>query len=146
MRINVDYSDIESFSIRVDRYKSTHKQDIKKAVKTSAYNIAKGAQSNLTSNGSVNKGHLRRSIQVKLAGEFDAEIGSSLNYASAVEKGSKPHVIKPKYKKALSWKGISHPVQKVNHKGNKAKPYLLPAAKKEMPNFIRNLKEVVKIK
>ena len=60
-----------------------------------------------------------------------------------VEYGTKAHIIKAKNKKALYWKGASHPVKSVRHPGSKAKPYLIPAFESEKDNLIKNLKEVI---
>ncbi|RPE39746.1 hypothetical protein EDD90_2763 [Streptomyces sp. Ag109_O5-1] len=48
-------------------------------------------------------------------------------YAAYVELGTKPHVIYPKDKQALFWKGAAHPVGMVNHPGTKPRPFLRPA-------------------
>jgi hypothetical protein len=45
-------------------------------------------------------------------------------YWATVEYGSVPHVIRPKYKKALYWPGALHPVRKVNHPGTPSQPFM----------------------
>lgn len=54
--------------------------------------------------------------------------GSERPYAAAHQFGAttSPHVIKPKFKKALSWPGAKHPVKSVNHPGSKisARPFM----------------------
>lgn len=63
------------------------------------------------------------------AGEIEGEWGSyGVKYARWIEEGTRPHVILPRNKKALYWKGAAHPVRMVNHPGTKARPYLIPAA------------------
>jgi len=37
-----------------------------------------------------------------------------------VEYGTRPHIIRPKHKKALYWVGARHPVNKVHHPGTRA--------------------------
>lgn len=44
-------------------------------------------------------------------------------YAIFVIKGTRPHEILPKIRKALYWEGASHPVTKVYHPGTKANDY-----------------------
>lgn len=78
----------------------------------------------------VDTGRLRSSIVSRAEGggrQLGYVVGSNVSYAAAVEYGTSPHVIKPKYKKALFWPGASHPVAQVNHPGTKAKPFLRPA-------------------
>ena len=69
---------------------------------------------------------------------------SNIEYAIIVEKGSKPHIIRPKNKKALYWEGAKRPVKLVNHPGSRAKPFLIPAFESEKDKFIENLKEAIK--
>ena len=45
-------------------------------------------------------------------------------YFNYVEFGTLPHVIRPKNKKALYWKGLDHPVKLVNHPGNAPNPFV----------------------
>jgi hypothetical protein len=40
--------------------------------------------------------------------------------ALIIEKGSRPHLIEPRTKKALAWPGAEHPVRRVRHPGTKA--------------------------
>lgn len=55
-------------------------------------------------------------------------VGSlDVNYSTHVELGTPPHVIKPRFKRALYWEGADHPVAKVNHPGTQPAPYLRPA-------------------
>ena len=142
--IRVDYSDLNKLTVSLRKLSDEAESNVNKAIKDSAFNIQRSAMSNLASNGSVKTGHLRRSISVDM-GNLEATIHTSnVKYAVMVEKGTKAHIIKPKSKKALYWKGASHPVKQVNHPGSKAKPYLIPAFEKEVPYFVDKLKDVVK--
>jgi hypothetical protein len=105
--------------------------------------IEASAKDNLTKNKSINTGHLRRGIATDIGNMEVTVHTSNIKYAPMVEYGTRSHIIKPKNKKALYWKGAAHPVKKVNHPGSKAKPYLIPAFEKEIPYFIDKLKEVV---
>ena len=141
--IKIDSSDLNKFSVMLGELPDEIKDNVRKVVKNSALNIEKNAKSNLTSNKSVVTGHLRRGIATKI-GDMEATIHTSnIKYASMVEKGTRAHIIRPKSKKALYWKGASHPVKQVNHPGSKAKPYLIPAFEKEVPYFVEKLKEAV---
>lgn len=55
---------------------------------------------------------------------FQATWGPTVNYAAAVEFGTKPHIIKPVNKKALFWQGAKHPVRQVRHPGSPPNPYM----------------------
>ena len=142
--IKIDTSELNKFSVYLKTKSEEDEKKIQKVLKNSAMTIQKNAISNLTNNGSVNTGHLRRSISTKM-GDMEATIHTSnLKYAPMVEFGTRPHIIRAKNKKALYWKGAKHPVKQVNHPGNKAKPYLIPAFDKEKDQFLEKLKEVIK--
>lgn len=78
----------------------------------------------------VRTGRLRSSITFALGQDGEglfADVGTNVSYARYVELGTRPHVIRPRTRKALAWKGARHPVRKVNHPGSKPHPFLRPA-------------------
>ena len=141
IKINAD--ELNKFSVEVIKLSDEVEEDVKKVVKNSAFNIEKNAKSNLTKNKSVATGHLRRGISTDIKGLGATIHTSNIKYARGVEEGTRSHIIRPKNKKALYWKGAKHPVKKVNHPGSKAKPYLIPAFEKEKDQFLEKLKEVI---
>lgn len=145
MKIKIDVDELEQFSVKIKGKAASCVSDIALAVKKSTLSVERQAKSNLTANGSVKTGHLRRSIAHKLTNDTGIVHTSNVKYAIGVEKGTRAHTIKPKNKKALYWKGAKHPVKSVRHPGSKAKPYLIPALKAEQPKFIQNLKEAIKL-
>jgi HK97 gp10 family phage protein len=86
-------------------------------------------------------GHLGRSIKAGRVTKRSATVEANARYAAYVEFGTKPHVIRPKTKKALAWapsgqtrlsgrprKGAKRIFATiVNHPGTKAQPFLRPA-------------------
>ena len=137
--IKIDSTDLNKFSVILGKLPDEIKDDVRKVVKNSAFNIERNAKSS----ASVKTGHLRRSISTKM-GDMEATIHTSnLKYAPMVEFGTKPHIIRAKNKKALYWKGAKYPVKSVRHPGGKAKPYLIPAFEKEKDQFLEKLKEVI---
>jgi HK97 gp10 family phage protein len=79
----------------------------------------------------VDTGRLRSSIvhRVEERGTrfYDVSVGTNVNYAEDVEKGTRPHRIYPRNKKALYWPGAMHPVAYVDHPGTRPQPFLEPA-------------------
>lgn len=95
---------------------------------------------------------LARSIAPYRVNAREAVVRASAHYAAYVERGTRPHVIRPRNAKALRFpaRGVSTTLagrvrasearklgrgaytfaRSVNHPGTKAKPYLLPAARK----------------
>ena len=142
--IKVNVNELEKFSVELVKLSDETEDNVKKVVKNSAFNIEKNAKSNLTKNKSVATGHLRRGISTDIKGLEATIHTSNIKYAPMVEYGTKAHIIRPKNKRFLYWKGAKHPVKKVNHPGSKAKPYLIPAFEKEKDQFLEKLKEVIK--
>lgn len=144
MSINfkVECDDLTTFKIKIDNKKSNLNSKIKEAIEKSTLSIQREARNNLKNNGSVDTGHLRRSIGRRVSYTEGEVHTSNVKYAIYVEKGTKPHVIRPRRKKYLYWEGASHPVKKVNHPGTEAKPYLIPAFKKEKPEFIKRIQKL----
>jgi HK97 gp10 family phage protein len=141
--IKIDSSDLNKFSIYLSKKSDGDTKKIQKVLKNAGMNIEAEAKDNLTSNNSVNTGHLRRSIGNFRRGMTVTVHTSNVKYAVIVEKGSKAHVIRPKNKKALYWEGAKRPVKLVNHPGSRAKPFLIPAFESEKDKFIENLKEAI---
>ena len=142
IKINAD--ELNKFSVELVKLSNETEDNVKQVVKNSAFNIQKNAMSNLTKNKSVDTGHLRRAISTDIKGLEATIHTSNVKYASMAEYGTKAHIIRPKNKKFLYWKGAKHPVKQVNHPGSRAKPYLIPAFEKEKDQFLEKLKEVIK--
>ena len=95
----------------------------------------------------VQTGNLRRSIRIGTVSDTQAQViaggAGGVGYAMYVELGTKPHVIVPRNRKVLAWGGArrlsgslrsgakaTNFARRVRHPGTKAKPYLLPGAKR----------------
>jgi hypothetical protein len=77
----------------------------------------------------VDTGRLRGSIKTKRTLSIRGPqytVYTNVTYAPYVENGTRPHVIRPKTKKALRFKigGNIVIVAKVNHPGTRAQPFL----------------------
>jgi HK97 gp10 family phage protein len=108
------------------RYLGRMSDDVKRAVERTRIDV----QNEARRRAPVDTGRLRSSIVSRSEGSGRSvgyAVGTNVNYAAAVEYGTAPHVIKPRYKQALYWPGAAHPVAQVNHPGTKAQPFLRPA-------------------
>lgn len=115
------------------------------ALKSTATDIAKDAQSNIKKN-SYKTGKLYKSVGITYGKQGTrAIIEAKAEHGSFIEEGTKAHIIRPKNKKALRFKGGSKYVfaKEVKHPGTKAKPFMQPAFDKNIPNFIKRLEGVV---
>ena len=141
IKINAD--ELNKFSVEIPKLYEKNETLVRQTVKNSAFNIQKNAKTNLTKNKSVATGHLRRGISTDIKGLEATIHTSNIKYAPGVEYGTKAHIIRPKNKRFLYWKGAKHPVKQVNHPGSKAKPYLIPAFEKVKDQFLEKLREVI---
>ncbi|MFF7534876.1 HK97 gp10 family phage protein [Streptomyces bobili] len=108
------------------RYFGRMSDDVARAVDRTRIDV----QNEARRRAPVDTGRLRSSIVSRAEGggrSVGYVIGSNVNYSAAVEYGTAPHVIKPKYKRALYWPGAAHPVAQVNHPGTRPQPFLRPA-------------------
>jgi phage gpG-like protein len=88
--------------------------------------------------------NLKNSIAHEVVGGTVARIGSPVEYAAAVELGTKPHIIEPKNAEALKFEigGKTVFAKRVNHPGTQAHPFLRPAVfnnKQKIIGFFKNL-------
>lgn len=142
--IKINTNEIDRFAVELIKLSEESKDNVQKAVKKSAFNIEAKAKNNLKANRSVVTRNLSLGVKTEVKGLEATVHTSNVKYAIIVEKGSKPHIIRPKKKKALYWEGASRPVKMVNHPGTKPKPFLIPAFESEKDKFIENLKEAIK--
>ena len=138
MKISID-SDLEKILKKFNNDEKIMKE-ASKIVKKTLYNIEKDAKHNLDENGNVDTGRLKGSITTNIIGQFSGEVGTNVDYADAIESGSRPHVIKGN--EYLYWEGAEHPVRQVNHPGTKASPYMEPAAIRNEEKFNSDIKKL----
>ena len=88
---------------------------------------------------------LGKSITYEVKGN-KVSIFSPLPYATSVEFGTRPHMIRPKKAKALHWKGAFTGddifAQRVQHPGSQALPHMRPAMmllRKELPLLMQKV-------
>lgn len=87
-------------------------------------------------------GNLQRSIAPGAISDQSAQVEVRVPYAAAMERGSKPHIIRPKNARVLAWGGerrlsgrlrsgskATNFATLVHHPGNRPYPYLVPGAK-----------------
>ena len=89
-------------------------------------------------------GNLGRTIQLGSVTPTRAETIATADYAAFVERGTRPHEIRPRNRKALRWSadgstrltgaprkgGRVRFAKRVQHPGTRAQPFMLPGAQK----------------
>lgn len=86
--------------------------------------------------------HARQSIHSGVEGrgrELTLFLAHGVKYGAFLEEGTPPHIIRPKNKKVLYWKGAAHPVKQVNHPGTKAYPILEDTIKSNKNRLINDI-------
>ncbi|MEM7296009.1 MAG: hypothetical protein AAF330_05195 [Pseudomonadota bacterium] len=94
-----------------------------------ALQIAEKLREIATRQGNVpyDKGDLAKAHVSEPVGTTDARLAVNTPYARAVHDGRGPVTIKPKRKKALTWRGRNHPVKSVKQPARKGNPWLARA-------------------
>ena len=132
----------------METYGSTVSKEVHGAIVRSTYRVGGRARQNAP----VNFGRLRQSIREKTS-KLQGEISVNVDYAGAVEFGTKAHIIRPNRKKALAFKpggGFRFwdesgrvVVRSVKHPGTRAQPYLGPALEAEVRPLTKKIKDII---
>jgi hypothetical protein len=117
---------------------------VEKAPKGMMRELGLRAVSNQKHLSPVRTGNLRRTIHLDSASATEAVTVASAKYASAVEFGTGPHIIRPKRRKVLRFKtgGSVIFARFVNHPGTRAQPFMVPGARKALDDM--GVKAIVK--
>ena len=89
-------------------------------------NVTREIEADIKRNAPVDSGELVGSVRRR-----GTVITIDADHWHFVEYGTKPHIIRPRVKKALWWPDAHHPVKKVYHPGTAAQPYIRPAVNKQ---------------
>lgn len=79
-----------------------------------AEETANDARQNIISAGLVRSGDLLGSVR-----QSGTRVYIGTDHWAPIEHGAHRHTIRPRFKKALWWPGLEHPVGSVNHPGNR---------------------------
>lgn len=156
IEIRIDSTELNKALKNIGRYSLEKQQQISKQIVTSGFNIQRNARNNLRR--VVKRGASPRAesaIRFQSLGKFVARVIADFYYAVFIEHATRPHIIRPKKKKALAWGrtiGLTtefiekkeHLAKRVSHPGTKAKPFMEPAAETERPKFINAIKQILK--
>jgi HK97 gp10 family phage protein len=163
MRVSFKVKGLEEAIQSIADWSEEKVQAVKDAVNESALNIQTAAKQNLTSNGNVDNGRLRSSIQIEPASSdhMKLTVGTNVFYAPYVEWGTGVYATHPTIpgrqtpwafpvaaasdKKHYNWRVIEIDGQPYYlTKGAKPHPFLFPAAEAEKNNYVRNIGEALR--
>lgn len=132
----------------LEKFNTDAIKEIQRVVVRSTYRVGARARKKAP----VNFGKLRSSIREKVS-KMTGEISVNVDYAGAVEFGTKAHIIRPRKKKALAftpgggfrfWDESGRIIRKsVKHPGTQAQPYLRPAVQEEEKTFQLAVKKAI---
>ena len=119
--------------------------DIQEQIEKALPRIAIRMQNELILAAPVDTGRLRNSI--KVSADEDGIIIFMVDYAKFVEFGSPPHVIKPKDRKALRFKGSRKGkkfvfAKEVKHPGSRPNPFIRNTIQNKLRNII--IEEIIR--
>jgi hypothetical protein len=103
--------------------KDVPKEVIREGFEEVAPETEKRVKGSITTNGFVKSRELLKSVNSNVQ-ENSLAVGAIPFYAAILERGARPHKIKAKQKRLLSWTGIQHPIKEVNHPGFRGKKFL----------------------
>lgn len=148
--ISIDSREMQRFIKDIDKFSEDKQSGIRREISRASYSI----QAKAKEEAPVKKGFLRNSIDVIIQNSgVTGQIIVKRNYGIFVHEGTRPHIILPKNKRVLAWRGMSISgkrskeytfASKVNHPGTKANPFLARAADKERPIYQQNLINIFK--
>lgn len=135
----------------LQRYQERIRAEAVKGLAEEALKVQKNAKENLTESGAVHMGRLRSSIKVRSKASGKVwEIYTNVNYAKAVEFGSRPHF--PPIAPLSDWsrKKLGQDLgfviaRKIAREGTPAKPYMFPALEKERPNMAKEVGSSIRV-
>jgi phage gpG-like protein len=113
----------------MSKFQDAIKQMQKKREKT-AETLAFFLEAEAKQKVKVKTGDLRRKITSETqhtSTSSKAKVGTNVEYAQALEEGSKPHAINYSKPQHLNIEGRWVTVKKINHPGTKAQPFLKPS-------------------
>jgi HK97 gp10 family phage protein len=116
--------------------------NVKPLINAALYNSVTLTQKNIRQESPHKTGNLQRSVLTTVSYP-SATVQSQEKYADFVESGTKAHLILPKTKKALFWKGAMNPYRAVHHPGTKANPFFSRGVTKSETGILEQFTKVI---
>lgn len=142
INFDVPKSQQRKFERELKQYMKKNRKEFEHRVRQSTAAMHKMA----VNNAPRKNGDLRKKIKFDVSDrQLTGAVISNAEYSAAVEKGTKPHVIRPIKKKVLANPETGEIFgKKVDHPGTRAQPFMFPAWKKAQKDFLKGLRRVFK--
>ncbi len=115
--------------------------EAKPIINAALFNAVTLTQKNIRAEAPHKTGALQRSVLTNVSYP-SAIVNTDEKYAAMVEGGTKPHLIVPKNKKALFWKGALNPYKAVQHPGTKANPFFQRGVEQSINGILEQFTKV----
>jgi HK97 gp10 family phage protein len=132
MGFNVEVKGLKELERDMKRAGGNAKPLIKAALFNSSREIQKNVRREAPHRTGALQGHVLTEIDYP-----QAIVSVDEKYGEFVEYGTRPHLIRPKNKKALFWKGALSPYAVVKHPGTKANPFFKRGFERS-ENYVKN--------
>jgi hypothetical protein len=131
-QITFEIPQAREFLRALDQNPQTTVRELQRALTKSAFEVERRSKQE----SPVRTTRLRSSISTDIQ-PLRAIIAPHVKYAFYVHEGTAAHVILPRRKRALFWKGAAHPVRQVFHPGTKANPFMKRGFRRAEPRIGR---------
>lgn len=126
------------------KYPSKVAGGVQKAIQRSILIIESRAKREAPVNKQTGGGNLRQSIKSSMRGKASGEVSVGAEYAVYVHEGTRPHEIRPVYKKALANTRTGQFFGRlVMHPGTKANPFLERAVQQSEGDVNREFDKIL---
>lgn len=140
--IDIDGSDFAEFADNLREAAANLDEAVDAALQKTALQVERSAKQKAP----VDTGTLRASITNRPIDDGYV-VGTNVEYAAAVEFGTRPHVITPNQADALAFEGQAGELifrQRVEHPGTEAQPFLRPALRDHESDLTENIDEAIR--
>jgi len=148
IQLNIPRSEVKRFENELKRYAKRNNKEVSFQLQNATLTAERLAKKKapIGPPGKGPRGNLKRHIRSEMASTgMTGAVLSGARYSSAVEYGTKPHIIRAKNKKVLANVNTGQFFgKKVRHPGTDAHPFLAPALKFGYKKLIENLEKVFK--
>lgn len=141
--ITITVQNFEEIKRKFRDFEPKLEKEMKIALNKSLLWILRLTKENINMMTKTHTAMLKNRWAIKLD-SFKGKLYSLVFYAVYVHEGTRPHVILPKIKQALYWKGAKYPVKIVHHPGTSPRKFLEKAVLMSLDKVKEFLNEAIK--
>lgn len=150
---------MQAYKIKINNLDTVHRifkaapvkmtSELQRAISATVVSLERNIKREAPVNKQTGGGSLRQSIRGQVTGIGSGKVEANAKYASAVETGTRPHIIRAKHKRALANKRTGQIFGRVvHHPGTRANPFFQRGIERSMPDinraFVKAVQNVLK--